>query len=196
MCPQTPIVNNHLWNRGVDMTMFRIIRMFVGMTLAITICSPPLRAQSSSAGKQPDSISIHITLQKSNFAVGEKPIGVVAITNTSQHEVCLLTAPDLYRVHVATKDSESPKTEFHRHLRGEFRPGDGPDLAPGPVDCRAIAVGSQDSLKFDLSAFYDLSSPGDYSVYLEIYDPVGPKDGSGHWLRTNTVKFKVEAPTQ
>jgi hypothetical protein len=38
---------------------------------------------------------------------------------------------------------------------------------------------------------YDLSKPGDYSVYLEIYDPAGPKDGSGHWLRTNTVNFKI-----
>jgi hypothetical protein len=53
-----------------------------------------------------------------------------------------------------------------------------------------------DAQKYDLAAFYDLSKPGDYSVYLEIYDPAGPKDGSGHWLRTNTSDFKIEAPVQ
>jgi hypothetical protein len=61
---------------------------------------------------------------------------------------------------------------------------------------RSIAPGSVDSQKYDLSYFYDLSKPGDYSVYLEIYDPAGPKDGSGHWLRTNTAKLEIHAPTQ
>ena len=65
-----------------------------------------------------------------------------------------------------------------------------------PVVARFIAPGSVDSLKFDLSGFYDISKPGDYSVYLEIYDPAGPKDGSGHWLRTNTAKFEIQAPAQ
>ena len=36
--------------------------------------------------------------------------------------------------------------------------------------------------------------PGDYSVYLQIYDPSDPNDGSGHWLRSNTANFHIEAP--
>jgi hypothetical protein len=156
-----------------------------------------LGAQSTPAAKQSDSTSLSIDLQKHRFAVGEKPIVVImTIKNTGQHGMCFSTDPYLYRIHVAMKDSERPKTEFHRHLRGEFRPGDGPDLAPSPVDCRPIAPRSLDSQKYDLTAFYDLSAPGDYSVYIEIYDPQGAKDGSGLWLRTNTAHFEMEAPAQ
>jgi hypothetical protein len=179
------------------MTTFRIFAVLVSATVALASCSTSLVAQPAPAANQSDSTSVRIETQRDRFAVGETPIVViVTIKNTSQHEVCFLTNRSLYRIHVAMKDSEPPKTEFHRHLRGEFRPGDGPELMPGPVDCRPIASGSLDTLKFDLTEYYDLSAPGDYSVYLEIYDQSGPKDGSGLWLRANTAHFKVGAPAQ
>ncbi len=179
------------------MSMFRILAVFVSAAMALASCSISLKAQPAAAAKQSDSTSLSIDLQKHRFAVGEKPIIVImTIKNTGQHGMCFSTDPYLYRIHVAMKDSERPKTEFHRHVRGEFRTGDGPDLAPGPVDCRPIAPGSLDSQKYDLTAFYDLSAPGDYSVYIEIYDPQGAKDGSGLWLRTNTAHFEMEAPAQ
>ncbi len=196
MFRRTLIVNSRPMKRGNDMLTIRSIALFVGATLAIVTGPIRSEAQSAPATDEPDSVSIHISLEKSTFAIGEKPIGVLAIKNISSSELCLSTDPHLYRIQVKSKDAEPPKTELHRHLRGEFRPGDGPELASGPIDCRSIAPGSVDSLKFDLSAFYDLSKPGDYSVYLEIYDPAGPKDGSGHWLRTNTAKFTIQTPTQ
>ena len=177
------------------MLTFRTLVMFVAATIATLEGPIPSGAQSVQA-KQPDSVSIHISLQKSSYVIGEKPIAVMTIKNISSNEIWFSTASDVYRVHITNKDGEPPKTELHRHQLGDFRPGDGPGLLSGPVVGRSIAPGSVDSQKYDLSAFYDLSKPGDYSVYLEIYDPAGPKDGSGRWLRTNTVKFEMTAPVQ
>ena len=179
------------------MPTFRILAMFVAATIATAAGPVPLKAQSAPAANPSNSISIHISLPKKSYAIGEKPIlAMMAIKNVSSNKICFSTDPYLSRIHVTSKDGEPPKTELLRHRLGEFRPGDGPDLLPGPIDCRPIAPGALDSRGYNLALFYDLSTPGDYSVYLEIYDPAGPKDGSGHWLRTNTAKFEIQAPAQ
>jgi hypothetical protein len=176
------------------MLTFRTLVMFAAATIATVEGPILLRAQSAAMANQPDSVSIHVSLQKSSYAIGEKPIAVLTFISPNG----IWFSNDLYqeRIHVTSKDGEPPKTELHRHLLGDFRPGDGPELMSGPVVGRFIGPGSMDSQKYDLTYFYDLSKPGAYSVYLEIYDPAGPKDGSGHWLRTNTVDFKIQAPVQ
>jgi hypothetical protein len=176
------------------MLTFRTLVMLVAATIATLEGPIPSGAQSAPAN-QPDSVSIHISLQKSSYAIGEKPIAVMTIKNISTNEIWFSTASYFYRIHVTSKNGEPPKTELHRHFLGDFRPGDGPGLRTDSVG-RSVAPGSVDSQKYDLTGYYDLSTPGDYSVYLEIYDPSGPKDGSGHWLRTNTAKFEIHAPTQ
>ncbi len=176
------------------MLTFRTLVMFAAATIATVEAPIALRAQAAPMANQPDPVSIHVSLQKSSYAIGEKPIAVLTFISSDG----IWFSNDLYseRIHVTSKDGEPPKTELHRHLLGDFRPGDGPDLSSGPVVGRFIGPGSLDSQKYDLTYFYDLSKPGDYSVYLEIYDPAGPKDGSGHWLRTDTVNFKIQAPVQ
>jgi uncharacterized ParB-like nuclease family protein len=196
MLPKSANVISRPLKRGIDMSTIRVLTLFVGATTAIASCPILLGAQSAPTASPADSVSIHISLQKTSYAIGEKPIAVLEIKNISSNEVCLSTNPYLERVHITRKDSEPPKTELHRHLLGDIRPGDGPALSPGPVICRPIAPGSLDSLKYDLTGYYDLGEPGDYSVYIEIYDPKGPKDGSGHWLRTNTARFDMAAPSQ
>ena len=167
------------------MLTFRTLAMFAAATIATVEGPIPLRAQSAPAASETDSVSIHVSLQKSSYTVGEKPFAVLAIKNTGSEPIWFSDALYLERIHVTTKDGEPPKTELHRHLLGDFRPGDGPGLLSGPVAGRAIAPGTVYSHSYDLTYFYDLSKPGNYSVYLELYDPAGPKDGSGHWLRTN-----------
>jgi hypothetical protein len=196
MFPRTPIVNSRPLKRGIDMFTIRDFALLLGAIISTASGPIPSQAQTTPPASRSDSVTIHLSLPKGSYAIGENPIVVMAVQNISSNEVCFSTDPYLRQIHVAGKNGEPPKTEFHRRLTGEFHPGDGPELMPGPVDCRPIAPGSVDSLKYDLTRFYDLSKPGDYSVYLEIYDPAGPKDGSGRWLRTNTVKFKMEAPTQ
>jgi hypothetical protein len=179
------------------MLMLRTVVMFVFATIATVEGPVSSGAQPAPAASQADSVSIHISLEKNTYAIGEKPIGILAIKNISSNEIMCPNDLHHVRVHVTRKDTEPPKTELHRHLLGDFRSGDSNiGLRGGSVVARFIAPGSVDSLKFDLSAFYDISMPGDYSVYLEIYDPAGPKDGSVHWLRTNTVKFEIQAPAQ
>lgn len=153
-------------------------------------------AQSAPAVSETDSVSIHVSLQKSSYTVGEKPVAVLAIKNTGSEPIWFSDNLHLQRIHVTTKDGEPPKTELHRHLLGDFRPGDGPGLLSGPVIGRSIAPGTVYSHSYDLTYFYDLSKPGNYSVYIEIYDPQGAKDGSGHWLRTNTAQFEMVASSQ
>jgi hypothetical protein len=177
------------------MSTMRVLALFVSTTAAIANCPISSRAQSAPAASQTDWVSIHVSLQKSSYAVGEKPIAVMAIKNSASQAIWFSDNPYLERIHVTSNDGEPPKTELHRHLLGDFRPGDGPGLRSDSVG-RSIVPGSVDAQKYDLAAFYDLSKPGDYSVYLEIYDLSGSKDGSGHWLRTNTAQFEIHASTQ
>jgi hypothetical protein len=174
------------------MLKFRTLVIFIAATIATLEGPIPSRAQAAPAN-QPDSVSLHLSFQKSSYAIGEKPIAVMTMKNISSNEIWFNDALYLVRIHVTSKDGEPPKTELHRHILGDFRPGDGPDLRSDSVG-RDIAPGAVDAQKYDLTYFYDLSKPGDYSVYLELYDPTGPKDGSGHWLRTNTAEFKMTAP--
>ena len=178
------------------MLTFQTLVMFAAATIATVEGPVPLRAQSALMANQPDSVSIDISLQKSSYVIGEKPIAVMTFNNISSNGIWFSNDPYRERIHVTSKDGEPPKTELHRHLLGDFRPGDGPDLSSGPVVGRFIGPGSLDSQKYDLTYFYDLSKAGDYSVYLEIYDPAGPKDGSGQWLRTNTANFTIQVPVQ
>jgi hypothetical protein len=178
------------------MLTLRTLVMFVAAT--ITVVEGPIRsrAQAAPASNQPDSVSIRISLQRSSYAIGEKPIVVMTIQNISSKEIWFSTDPYQVRFHVTNKDGEPQKTELHRHFLGDYRPGDGPMLLRGPLAGRSIAPGALDAQKFDLTGYYDPSVPGDYSVYLEIYDPSGPEDGSGHWVRTDTAHFNIEAPAQ
>jgi hypothetical protein len=180
----------------IDVTTIRVLALFVAATAAIVGCPIPLGSQSAPVANQPDSVLIHISLQKSSYSIGEKPIAVLAIKNTGSETIWFSDNNYLERIHVTTKDGEPHKTELHRHLLGDFRPGDGPGLLSGPVAGRSIAPGTVYSQKCDLTGYYDLSTPGDYSVYIEIYDPQGAKDGSGRWLRTNTAHFEMVASSQ
>jgi hypothetical protein len=109
----------------------RSLATIVGAMITIVSCSIPLRSQSMPFVNQVDSISIHISLPKGRFTVGEKPVVAMAIENTSKHGIWFSTASDLYRIHVTRDGSEPPKTELYRHMLGDYRPGDGPGLEIG-----------------------------------------------------------------
>ncbi|GGA73516.1 hypothetical protein GCM10011507_26380 [Edaphobacter acidisoli] len=178
------------------MTITRTYARFVIALVVIVGCVIPLGAQSAPTTSQLDSVSIQVSMQKSSYAIGEKPIAILEIKNSGSKAIWYSNERRLERILITGKAGNPPKTELYRHLLGDFRRGDGPALPSGPVAGRSIAPGSVDSQKYDLSYFYVLNTPGNYSVYLEIYDPTGPKNGSGHWLRTNTVKFEIQAPSQ
>jgi len=179
---------------GTDMLRLRYFLMSFAVLTAVLGGPIPLAGQSVPEVNSSDSVAIHISLEKSSYAIGEKPIVVMTLENVSSTPVWFSNSPYEQRIHVTTQGGEAPETELHRHLRGDFRPGDGSDgLRGGSAVGRSIAPNSLTSQRYDLAAYYDFSKPGEYSVYLELYDPTGPKNGSGHWLRTNTVTFEMQA---
>jgi hypothetical protein len=95
---------------------------------------------------------------------------------------------DEFLPHVEGEKGEMPRTMYHRQRRHE--PGL-PELAAGsPMGWvpREVKAGETDIRRLDLTKYYDLSSPGKYSVYVEY------PDESGKWQHTNTVQFTMLAP--
>ena len=173
----------------------------LGLTAIVVLAGwcASMDAQAASKATQPQSIIASLAFEKDRVPVGERPRGLVTVKNIGDLVVCVFNGSSTYRFHIEGIDGEPPMTEYNRHLHGDFRPGDGPALMDGPVVCTEIAPpmagfpGMSKLFKFDLATYYDLSAPGKYAVYIEIYDPLGPRDGSGIWVRSNTAQFEVEA---
>jgi hypothetical protein len=172
------------------MTTLRNLALCVA---AIFATAPSTIAQTSEPPHPGATIAPSIALEKDRIPVGEKPKVILLIYNIS-HSSYFSHSSHFYRVHVEGMDGEPAKTELYRHMLGDFRPGDGPELMEGPDAGLNIAPRSLGRLTFDLGAFYDLSAPGKYSVYLEYLDsPNGPSK-PGVWQRTNTMQFEVIQP--
>ena len=90
------------------MLTFRTLVMFAAVTIATVEGPILLRAQVVDLANQPDSVLIQVSLQKSSYAIGEKPIAVVTFTSSNG----IWFPNDLYheRIHVTSKDGEPPKT--------------------------------------------------------------------------------------
>jgi hypothetical protein len=178
----------------------------LALIVILTIATDDLSsaAQTPPPADQPGSISVSIALDQYQVPKGQRPLVLLRIKNIGDRSICvsLGLSPYRYQVHVSGQEGEPPQTEYQRHLHGDFRPGDGPDLPITVNACTQIAPpmlnfeGMSVVFKFDLAAYYDLGAPGKYSVYLEVYDPAGSRDGTGSWLRTNTADFEVEAKTK
>src|SRR5580704_4670597 len=174
------------------MTATGTLVISIGISTAIAANGMVLDAQASPHDAQSNSVAVSITLESDHIAAGQKPVLIVTLKNIGRATLDFSPASDRYRVHVAGKDVDPPETELQRHHHGDFRPGDGPALVEGPVVVTEFAPGEAVTRKFDLTRFYDLSKPGEYNVYMDVYDPSGPADQSGLWLKTNTVQFEVE----
>ena len=169
----------------------RILVLSVTAIMLIAANCTSLFAQTAQPASKSRTVALTIELEKAVFVIGEKPWAILTMKNTSRQEFCLSTSPDLFRVHVEGPSGEAPQTEWHRHLNGDFRPGDAPSPPEAEATCRPIQPKESDFEGFNLLMYYNLSAPGKYSVYLEALDPSGPQDASGLWLRTNTVLFEI-----
>jgi hypothetical protein len=156
--------------------------------------------QATSQIAQSPSIRVGIVLKKDHLHVGDRPIADVTVTNIGERSLCV--SADGSRVHIAGEDGEPPKTEYYRHLLGDFRLGDGPGLASGPVACQNIAPrienydGMSTTFHFDLAAYYDLGVPGKYSVYIEFPDAADTQHGSEPLVSSPKVKLEMETQNQ
>ncbi|WP_142988266.1 hypothetical protein [Granulicella rosea] len=176
--------------------MLRFRNSALSMT-AIALFAPQsmfMHAQAASVAHQAPLVAIRLAIEKDHIPIGQKPRVFLTFKNSSHQQISWSIASHLFRVHVEDKDSELPKTEWHRHLYGDYRSGDGPTLVDGPNYGIDIAPESSNDRMYDLTKFYNFSVPGRYTVYMEVYDQSGPQDGSGKWLRTNTVQFELAPP--
>jgi hypothetical protein len=163
--------------------VFQILILLAGLV------NPTLVGQSAGSGSGSPAIEVSLAVKKSLVIVGEKEVAVITVKNISSKDVSFPTYADNYRVHVKAEKGEPPLTQFHRHQRGVFLPGDNPMPMGGGVTL-VILPGASDSKDFDLSNYYDLSTPGKYTIYMEY------RDESEKWVRTNTVNFEIVAPPQ
>ena len=178
------------------MSGLRILTYLMAAIMLIIADGISLSAQDVPHANQSASITFSIALGQDQVVVGQKPLLILTVKNMTREAVSLRTGADSYRVHVEGEKGESPLTEYHRHLHGDFHPGDGPNLSSGSSVAIEIEPGASQTIKFDLAAYYDLSTPGKYSVYLEILDAAPPTHvRTWRWLRTNTAQFEMVAPS-
>jgi hypothetical protein len=150
-----------------------------------------LVAQTKAPSGQAPAISITLSLQKQEFAVGERPLAVFTAKNISDRTVLSLRGDQLdFRVKVEGEKGEAPKTPYHHRIRGEVYPPE-TALPVGSAVLIPIPPGGTEIKEVDLAVFYELTDPGEYTAYIEVGDRV-----SKTRLRTNTVRFTMKAPTR
>jgi len=140
-----------------------------------------------------------ITPEKNHILGSEKRIAILEIVSTTDpttvadREIMLGCPPFQYRVHIEKEGiGEPPKTEYYRHILGDFREGDGPDHSSGSCFAVPLRAGSTVRQRYDLSAYYDLTKPGSYLLYIEFFDE-DERNKTGAWIRSNTAHFDVQA---
>ena len=162
------------------------IALTANVALAAAIVSAGAQTPSSTTQAAP--IAVSIVLGSDHGLAGTAPILQLTVKNLTNHEVPLHSGRDMYRVHVEGKNGEPPTTMLQRRNTGRLLPGE----TTARTDEVVSFISSQDSrvIPFQLSSYYDLSKPGKYTVYLEVFvDP-------DNWLRTNTLEFDIKASAQ
>lgn len=157
-----------------------------------------LRPQALSRTTSNPPYVLIITPEKNHILGNEKRIAILEIASTADpttvadREIMLGCPASLYRVHIEKEGiGEPPKTEYYRHILGDFRKGDGPGSS-GSCFAIPLRAGSIVRQSYDLSAYYDLTKPGRYLLYIEFFDEDrGNKSGS--WIRSNTAHFDIQA---
>lgn len=164
--------------------------VFIGL---IAVCNASLcpRATSQGLAHQPDSITVKLSMEKHQIAVGQLPWAILTVKNLSNHEIAI--HDNMYRAHVDGENGEAPTTMVQRQITRRPRPGD-TELGEFEMATWTIAPGESGIRKFQLAYLYHLIAPGKYTVYAEVMDPSSTEKSSPpKWLRTNTVQFTMQA---
>jgi hypothetical protein len=166
--------------------------VFIGL---IGVCSASFYVRAASQTPQPQSewVTVNLSIDKEQVAIGKSPWANLTVTNLSNHEIPLHDW--MCRVHVEGEKGEPPTTQVQRQSTGRLRPGEAALRADEYV-VPTISPGKSYTLKYQLAYLYDLSVPGKYTVYAEVMDPSTQKSSTPKWVRTNTVQFTMQAATR
>jgi hypothetical protein len=166
------------------MRQFSVLALCLMSIIATATMGVPLAAQKSPEPVSSSPIQVSISMKQSLVPVGKPIVLDIAVKNVSNESYY----GDDFLPHVEGEKGELARTEYHRRRRHE--PGM-PELAGmGPTPDREIKAGKTGYRGLPLGAYYDLSAPGTYSVYVEY------QCENGKWQRTNTVQFIVQAPAR
>ncbi len=168
---------------------FRTLALPLTFMIFIAVECPSIAAQASSEttpSPQSSRTSTSVAMKQERITIGQAPWLVLTVKNLTDQPIYI--GGTNFLPHVDGKQGEQTRTYYHRRRRLE--PGVPSLPLMGPPDARKIAPGATATVSFDLTIYYNLATPGEYSVYVEY------RDESGKWLRTNTVNFEMEAPTQ
>jgi hypothetical protein len=126
-------------------------------------------------------IAIGIAVAQDKIPVGQKPWVQLTIKNLTSEEMAY---PD-DQVYVQRESGEPPATPWQRKRKnGQLPGGFTPSVQPG----------DSFTMKYDLSAFYDLSKPGKYSVYIEVLAPSHAT--AWKWMRSPVAHFEIIVPSR
>ena len=166
------------------MPQFSVLALYQVSIIATATMCVPSAAQKSPEPVSASPIQVSISMKQSLVPVGQQILLDIAVKNVSNESYY----GDDFVPHVQGEKGELARTEYHRSRRHE--PGM-PELAQmGPPPEREIKAGKTGYRGLPLLAYYDLSAPGKYSVYVEY------QSENGKWQRTNTVQFIVQAPAR
>jgi hypothetical protein len=148
-------------------------------TATLTVISPKGQITET---RQAPAISVSIGLKQSKIPVGHSPWVNFRVENLTDEEITIVGD----RPHVEGKDGELPMKPASEIITDNFRPR-APKLkrvvyVPWTIPAKDTSIHS-----YQLTHFFDLSHPGQYTVYMEVMDPRTQKI-----VRTNSAKFEIE----
>lgn len=145
-----------------------------------------LEAQTTAASQAP-AIAVSITLQKDKISLGQSPWALLAVKNLTDEWVTI----DDYatRPHVQGEKGELFMRPEASIITEKLQPRM-PRLRTVIYVPWTIAPKETSTHKWQLAYFFDLSHPGQYTVYVDVMDPSSHK-----LLHTNSAKFEMQSPT-
>jgi len=144
-----------------------------------------IAAQTTASASNKDSITATLTMDQQVIPIGQSPRAILRVTNLTDHELPIFG--NTYRVYVTGEKGDPPTTLAQRRRMGKLKPGETEERGDEYV-VWTVLPNELGIKKIQLANLYDLSIPGTFSVYAEVQDPSSHK-----WLRTNTVKFTMQA---
>jgi hypothetical protein len=178
------------------MIRFHNIKQWLIPILVIAVNSVSVSSQTSTKAEEANSprsksaaITLSIAVSKDHIPVGQTPWVTLTVKNLTDEEIAF--PPD--RVHVESENGEPPTTMRQRQLTNRRQPGE-PSILSGGFE-PSIPPEASFTRKYDLSRLYDLSKPGKYTVYIEVFDAFHSNKWKGGWVRSPVVHFEITGPT-
>ncbi len=164
--------------------MHRLLTRALILETAMLITTVSLAAQDTTVSRAP-AIEVSMRLQKDKVPVGQSPWAALRVENLTDREITI----DQADPHVEGDKGELPMKPNARIITDRLQPRI-PRLRTVVYVPWTIPARDSSIHKYQLAYFFDLSHPGQYTVYMEVMDPSSHK-----WLRTNSTKFEMQPPS-